>query len=259
MQTNWKPETENLGGDGYHTPVTHQSAFVLGMFAGPEDWEQMGRVVGKGYKGRVVVCGETGHTFRVHHLPVASDEPAFFGYPEDLWPELSRNLDRGQVDVQARLSVMHGNIFPNFTVLENFKTSTESKGSHTRYIRVTTQYPITPHRTEMLWWAFVPRGTSPDWQQQSQRAYLRTNGPAGMLQIDDNENFAGFRDAHAGNVLIDGEIVLDAGYQNVVASELEWPGTVYEADKTEQTMRAFWRRWRDCMRAGSPAPVGETA
>jgi len=106
------------------------------------------------------VCGDTGHTFRVHHLPVATDDAAFFGYPEHLWPELRRNLDAGQVDVQARLSVMHGNVFPNFTVLENFKTSTESKGSHTRYIRVTTQYPIAPGRTEMLWWVFVPNRTS---------------------------------------------------------------------------------------------------
>lgn len=259
MATNWKPETENLGGDGYHTPVTHRSAFVLGMFAGPDDWEQMGRVVAKAYKGRVVVCGDTGHTFRVHHLPVATDDPAFFGYPEHLWPELRRNLDAGQVDLQARLSVLHGNVFPNFTVLENFKTSTESKGSHTRYIRVTTQYPIAPGRTEMLWWVFVPNSTSAAWRQQSQRAYLRTNGPAGMLQIDDNENFAGLRDAHTGDNLIDEEIILNAGYQNAIADELGWAGTVYDADKTEQTMRAFWRTWREMMGAEATLPVGSMA
>jgi phenylpropionate dioxygenase-like ring-hydroxylating dioxygenase large terminal subunit len=245
--TNWKPETENLGGDGYHTPITHQSAFVLGMFAGPDDWQQMGRVVGKAYKGRVVVC-ENGHTFRVHHLPLAADEQAFYGFPEELWPEMRRNLDPAQIDVQARLSVMHGNIFPNLTFLENFKTSTEEKGSATRYIRLTTQYPVAPDRNEMLWWCLVPRGTDEEWRQESQRAYLRTNGPAGMLQVDDIENFASFADAHAGGAIADQEIVLNGGMQNAVADDLGWRGTVYDADKSEQTMRAFWRQWDRCMR-----------
>jgi hypothetical protein len=183
----------------------------------------------------------------VHQLPVATEEPAFFGYPEGLWPELRRNLSPEQVDVQARLSVMHGNVFPNFTVLENFKTSTEAKGSAVRYIRLTTQYPLGPHRNEMLWWCVVPKDADADWRQQSQRAYLRTNGPAGMLQVDDNENFASFSDSHTGPVLSEQEILFQGGFANTVADDLGWAGTVYDADKSEQTMRAFWRRWQEYM------------
>lgn len=246
IPTNWKLESENLGGDGYHTPVTHQSAFVLGMFATPDDWERMGTVVAKKFRGRVVDAGN-GHTFRVHHLPLAADPPGFFGYPEELWPQIERNLDPGQVDVQARLSIIHGNIFPNLTVMENFKTSTEAKGSATRYMRLTVQYPVAPDRAEMLWWNLVPREASPAWREQSHRAYLRTNGPTGMLQIDDNENFAGFADSHSGRVLLDGEVVLEGGAHNALDTAAGWRGTVYDADKTEQTMRAFWRRWRDYM------------
>jgi len=80
-----------------------------------------------------------------------------------------------------------------------------------------------------------------------------------MLQIDDNENFAGLRDAHTGDRLIDEEIILNAGYQNAVADELGWAGTVYDADKTEQTMRAFWRRWRKMMGAEATMPMGSVA
>lgn len=243
LETNWKLESENVGGDGYHTPITHQSAFVMGMFAGPEDWEQMGDVVAKKFRGRVVDAGN-GHTFRVHHLPLAPQPPRFHGYPEELWEQLTRNLTAGQVDVQSRLSIMHGNIFPNFTVMENFKTSTESKGSATRYIRLSVQYPVSAHRTEMLWWNLVPKASSPEWRQQSHRAYLRTNGPPGMLQIDDNENFAGFSDSHTGTVLLNQEVVLEGGLQNSLDTEADWPGIVYDADKTEQTMRAFWREWQ---------------
>ena len=250
--TNWKPETENLGGDGYHTPITHQSAFVLGMFAGKDDWERMGTVVGKSYKGRVVDCGH-GHTFRVHHLPVSTEEPSYFGYPESLWPQMTRNLDAGQRDVQDRLSVMHGNIFPNLTLLENFKTKTEGNGSAVRYLRLSTQYPVAPDRNEMLWWCLVPKGTSAAWRAESQRAYLRTNGPAGMLQVDDIENFASFTDAHAGGHVADERVTLTGGAQNAIADDLGWRGTVYDADKSEQTMRAFWREWDRCMSESDPA------
>lgn len=242
IDTNWKPETENLGGDGYHTPVTHQSAFVLGMFAGPDDWERMGTVVAKSYKGRVVDCGH-GHTFRVHQLPVATEEPAYFGYPPELWPELTRNLDAGQVDTKARLSVMHGNIFPNLTVIENFKTSTEKHGSATRYVRLTQQYPIAPDVSEMLWWGVVPTDADLEWRRQSQNAYLRTVGPAGLFQIDDNENYVSFARAHAGAHVAEEEIVLEGGLRNELATDVDWRGTVYDADKSEQTMRAFWREW----------------
>jgi nitrite reductase/ring-hydroxylating ferredoxin subunit len=258
VPTNWKLESENLGGDGYHTPVTHQSAFVLGMFASPDDWERMGTVVAKKFRGRVVDAGN-GHTFRVHHLPLSIDPPGFFGYPDELWPEIRRNLDPGQIDVQARLSIIHGNVFPNLTVMENFKTSTESKGSATRYIRLTMQYPLAPDRSEMLWWNLVPTRSSPAWREQSHRAYLRTNGPSGMLQVDDNENFAGFADSHSGRRLLDEDVVLDAGRHNEVDTEVAWRGTVYDADKTEQTMRAFWRRWRAYMNEAddrtAPAPA----
>ncbi len=256
MQTNWKLESENVSGDGYHTPITHQSAFVLGMFAGPDDWNRMGEVVAKKFRGRVVDAGH-GHTFRVHHLPLAPDPPGFYGYPEDLWPQIRQNLDAGQVDVQARLSILHGNIFPNFTVMENFKTSTEAKGSATRYIRLTVQYPIAANRAEMLWWNLVPKAAGADWRRQSHRAYLRTNGPPGMLQIDDNENFAGMADSHSGSVLLDEEVVLEAGLQDALDTDAQWPGIVYDADKTEQTMRAFWRQWQSYMDNGQPTqPVG---
>jgi hypothetical protein len=254
LPTNWKLETENVGGDGYHTPVTHQSAFVMGMFAGPADWAQMGEVVAKKFKGRVVDCGG-GHTFRVHQLPVAAEPPGFFGYPEEMWPQISRNLEPGQVDVQARLSILHGNIFPNLTVMENFKTSTEANGSHTRYVRLSTQLPLAHDRNEMLWWCLVPRGADPEWRTQSQRAFLRTNGPPGMLQIDDHENFSGFTDSHSGSLMMNEEVVLEAGLTNRIAEDVDWRGTVYDADKTEQTMRAFWRQWQTQLSIAPQIPV----
>ena len=107
----------------------------------------------------------------------------------------------------------------------------------------------------MVWWNLVPRSASPEWREQSQRAYLRTNGPTGMLQVDDNENFAGFANSHSGQVMQDGEIVLEAGMNDEIDTEVEWRGIVYDADKTEQSMRAFWRQWASFMDEERQAPV----
>jgi phenylpropionate dioxygenase-like ring-hydroxylating dioxygenase large terminal subunit len=254
-RANWKPESENIGGDGYHTPSTHQSAFVLRMFAGPDDWVRMGPVTSERYIGRVVDCGN-GHTFRVHHLPVTPEEPAFFGYPRAMWPEMAQRLDAGQVDVQNRLSILHGTIFPNLTVMENFKTSTERQGSACRYIRLTQEYPVAPDRNEMLWWGFVPKDAPPEWRTESQHANVRTVGPAGLFQIDDTENYVGMSDSHAGDVLPEREIVLEGGMRNELAQDVSWRGKVYAADKSEQTMRAFWRRWDEVV---ADADVDEPA
>ncbi|MGI9556540.1 MAG: aromatic ring-hydroxylating oxygenase subunit alpha [Solirubrobacterales bacterium] len=254
MRFNWKPESENLGGDGYHTPITHQSAFFLGFFAKEDDWEQLGEVVSKSYKGRVVAAGG-GHTFRVHHLPVATEKPAFFGYPDELWPQMTRNLDPGQVDVQARLSVLHGNVFPNLTVLNNFKIATDKEGSATRYIRLTQGYPIAPNVNEMLWWGFTPKGADSEWRGQTQRANLRTVGPAGLFQIDDDENYAGFRDAHSGAEIVGEDLTFEGGLDNELATDVDWRGTVYDADKSEHTMRSFWRTWSEYVEGGDREPT----
>ncbi len=37
IRANWKTEGENLSGDGYHTTITHASAFELGLFATEKD------------------------------------------------------------------------------------------------------------------------------------------------------------------------------------------------------------------------------
>jgi nitrite reductase/ring-hydroxylating ferredoxin subunit len=248
--TNWKPETENVGGDGYHTQITHQSGVKLGMFASKEMLEALGEVGSKPYVGRVVVC-ENGHTFRVHQMGITPPRPSFFGYPEEMWPEIERNLTSSQITAQSRLSIMHGNIFPNLTVMENFKTSTEKAGSACRFLRFTLQYPLAPDRNEMLWWGFVPRNSPPEWRSTSQNANLRTSAPAGMFQVDDIENYVSLTgSSHPGSVVIDEPISYEAGMHNEIDATVDWPGTVYAADKSEQTQRAFWRRWGELLGDG---------
>jgi hypothetical protein len=241
--TNWKPETENVGGDGYHTQITHRSGVELNMFASPEMLASLGTIGRKPYVGRVVTC-DNGHTFRVHQMGIQPPRPSFFGYPEDMWDEIEANLSPGQVDVQNRLSIIHGNVFPNLTVMENFKTSTEESGSACRFLRLTLQYPLAPDRNEMLWWSLVPRNSPEDWRRTSQNANLRTSGPAGLFQVDDIENYVSLSaNRIPGSHLIEEPVSLEAGVDNQLDTTVDWAGNVYAADKSEQTQRAFWRQW----------------
>ncbi|GAA4512102.1 SRPBCC family protein [Actinoallomurus oryzae] len=247
VRANWKPEGENLSGDGYHTFVTHQSAVELGLFASQDDLARMAAVAGPRFTGRTVHCGN-GHTMRIQRMPLTVDAPAYFGYPREMWDEFDRNLSEPQREAQSCLSVGHGSIFPNMSFLENFKTNVDKQGDHARYIRVTLRYPLGPAMTEQLWFLLQPRHADAGWLRLSRLAYLRTNGPAGMFEVDDTENFVGITEAAAGDVAADLPIVLDGGrHHPPTPQEAGWPGDVADGDRTEKTIRAFHGRWQELM------------
>jgi nitrite reductase/ring-hydroxylating ferredoxin subunit len=247
LPCNWKSETENLAGDGYHTLITHETAKRFGLFPSPEDVAEYSDGEQPGFRGRTVVCGN-GNSIRVQHLPITCERPKFLGYPESMWPEIERNLSPGQVDIESRASVIHGSVFPNLSFLENFKTGTDGPGSHCRYIRLTLKVPISEAETELWWWHLVPVGADEDWKEQSQRSYVRTNGAAGMFEIDDSENFVGMTEGNSGPRGLDASYQYVAGMHFPMDSTVEWPGAVQDSDRSEHTLRAYvleWQRWMD--------------
>lgn len=256
MRDNWKADTENLSGDGYHTPIAHETAFKLGLFARPDDLTAFGPVTAKRFPGRTVDAGN-GHTARVQHLPIEPDRPIFLGYPEEFWPQIERNLSPEQVNVQSRVSVMHGNVFPNLSFLENFKTGTDGTGSMCRYLHVKLKVPLAADVTEVWWWQLVPVDADDEWRGLSQRAYARTNGPGGMFEIDDGENFVSTADAHVGPMSRHGTYDLAGGAAHPSAGYLGWPGDVRDGDRTEHTIRAFLRRWHELMEPDARTDVAD--
>lgn len=247
VRANWKTEGENLSGDGYHTTITHASAFELGLFATRPDLVKLSDEVLPKFTGRTVDAGN-GHTMRIQRLPLVLDGTHYFGYPENMWPAIDANLSPAQRQVMSCLSVGHGSIFPNMSFIENFKTNVDGPDLHARYIRITIRYPIDATTSEQLWFYFAPKGVDPAWRQLSQRAYLRTNGPSGLFEIDDTENFVGISEASVGDVSRTLPITLEGGRHHKPApDELGWPGNVVDGDRTERTLRAFHGRWNELM------------
>lgn len=245
VKINWKTEGENLSGDGYHTMITHGSAVELGLFPTLKDVEKLAACTIRRFTGRTVDAGN-GHTMRIQHLPVDVPEPHYWGYPRRLWPMFNRNLSAGQQDVISRLSVGHGSVFPNMSFIENFKSNVDGPERHARYFRITVRNPISAGLSEQLWFFLAPKVADPAWLRLSRRAYLRTNGPAGLFEQDDTENYVGISEAANGDVTRTMAVPLIGGRNHPVApAELGWPGHVVDGDRTEHTIRAFHRRWHE--------------
>ena len=247
VRANWKTEGENLPGDGYHTLITHASALELGLFAGPADIAKLSDRVNPRFSGRTIDCGN-GHTVRVQRLPVEIEGNHYWGYPESMWPEFDRNLTSEQQQVMSCLSVNHGSVFPNMSFIENFKTNVDGPDLHARYFRITIRYPISATHSEQLWFLLQPKGADPEWKRLSSLAYLRTNGPSGMFELDDTENFVGISEASSGDMSRTLPVAYRGGLHHKLApEETGWPGRVVDGDRTEHTLRAFHRRWNELM------------
>lgn len=247
VRANWKTEGENLSGDGYHTAITHASAFELGLFATERDLVKLADEIAPRFTGRTV-CTPRGHTMRVQRLPLVLDGNHYFGYPADMWPQFDARLSPAQARLMSALSVGHGSIFPNMSFIENFKTNVDGPDLHARYVRITIRYPIDATTSEELWLYLCPRGADSDWARLSRLAYLRTNGPSGLFEVDDTENFVGISEASRGDVARGLPVVLDGGRHHApTPPEVGWPGDVVDGDRTERTIRCFHRHWDELM------------
>jgi phenylpropionate dioxygenase-like ring-hydroxylating dioxygenase large terminal subunit len=247
VRANWKTEGENLSGDGYHTTITHASAFELGLFATEKDLVKLSDEVRPKFTGRTV-CTPQGHTMRVQRLPLGLEGNHYFGYPREMWEGFDRRLSPEQQELMSALSVGHGSVFPNMSFIENFKTNVDGPDLHARYVRITVRYPIDATTSEELWFFLCPRGADPEWAHLSQLAYMRTNGPSGLFEVDDTENFVGISEAGRGDHARSLPIVLEGGRHHPPAdADLGWPGEVVDGDRTERTIRAFHRRWDELM------------
>lgn len=251
IKANWKTEGENLSGDGYHTMVTHATAVELGLFATPKDLEKLTDSVTPRFTGRTVDCGH-GHTIRIQRLPVQVDGNKYWGYPEAMWEQFDRNLSEEQQQVMSALSVCHGSVFPNMSFIENFKTNVDGPELHARYFRITIRYPISATHCEQLWFLLQPKNADSEWRHLSSLAYLRTNGPSGMFELDDTENFVGISEASVGEFARNQAITYLGGlHHEPTPADVGWPGNVVDGDRTERTLRAFHREWARMMGEGA--------
>jgi phenylpropionate dioxygenase-like ring-hydroxylating dioxygenase large terminal subunit len=180
IDCNWKFAVDNVW-DFYHPAITHASANMAGWSSN----NTRPRPRNLATDPILTILGEYGHVIAGTALTEEQFKPA---------PHLSDNSWRKREGVREQLtpagqrSFGHPHIFPNLWI-------------GPRWAQVGLRLPKGPDKTELWWFSFYY-----DWQEGQQRLEMvrrstRHNGPAGMFELDDGENWGESTRGMAGKVI----------------------------------------------------------
>jgi len=172
---NWKFAADNAW-DYYHGSITHGSAGMAGWFGraaqirrGPPP-----RVANRFAAPHRVLLGDYGHGLSG---PVITDEVIA---TEDDW--MLDQTWRASPTAKSGLGAVgrhaggHINVFPNLWVMQGHN-------------QVSLRLPKGPKTTEIWWFTFAYEGMEPEDRKRMVSRAVHHNGPAGMFEIDDGENW----------------------------------------------------------------------
>ena len=174
---NWKFAVDNAW-DFYHI-ITHFSAGMAGWRAGyvvkPGD-EDPGMNLGDiGQVGRMSVLGTYGHAIGGWMMNREQADDFNYGLVDQTWRDKSESQEL-LGDVGLHSAAAHPNIFPNLWIFNSFS-------------KISLRLPKGPHATEVWWFLFK----NPEATEERQRYLTRRgsvhDGPAGIFEQDDGENW----------------------------------------------------------------------
>lgn len=226
VRSAWKVPAENFATDAYHTAFAHGSIAKL-------------KLVGSfnfGSQGYHVTAG-AGHGLGLG----MSDEP--FSYPAEVREEYARHLTREQLQLMDYLKNLHGNVFPNLSVL--IPTAVEIDGRKAQTTTLRLWQPKGPHQIEVVSWCLVEKQAPEWWKALARQSYVETFGSSGMFEQDDTELWETMTRNFAGVLARNGDTVLDysMGLGRQPIAGFPGPGEVYDHKFNEANARAFYRQW----------------
>jgi phenylpropionate dioxygenase-like ring-hydroxylating dioxygenase large terminal subunit len=251
---NWKTGVENWTGDGYHNAVTHKTVFDIGVVAPAPLIEQAaeagaGEPVWRDAGEPYLTCQfatENGHGGKTMHLAADYPEPTFFGYEKHLWPEFVERLTPEQADFASRSLQVLATAFPNFSFAQLCYSYVGDGLPPTTMTHIRAWVPISATQTEAYQWVVVPKNASDDWKRRSQRAYTRTLGVGGLLEIDDLQNWTGMTQSNRGAEGLSSNHDYTALYE-APANDTKWPGDVYPGNLHDVVFRSVFKEWAERM------------
>jgi phenylpropionate dioxygenase-like ring-hydroxylating dioxygenase large terminal subunit len=236
LAVNWKFAVDNIW-DWYHVAVTHASAMTV----------RRGRPTpfGRGAP-ELLVMGEYGHAFGGMRATGSDGQTALEGGYISVMPEARQRLG----SIGKNMGGYQG-IFPNLWFQQN-----------TVILRV----PTGPTTTEMWRWGFVATRLPPDERGQAVAHLSRSQGPAGMMEQDDAENWMQSTTASMGVVSKRYPLhyAMGLGHGEVIEEESQ-PPRLEPATQSEHSQRWHYRNWAAWMSAESwdelkenhpPVPTG---
>ena len=252
---NWKLQTENFVGDGYHVETTHKAAIEAGLFGDvipgsgierPEDIESVGHQINT----------DEGHGLRVVHLrdsqgnALPSKGRRYIGFPPESFESITDRLSPEQLAFHEGFAGMHGAIFPNAAFL--FVSHSEAVGEPgeplTAYLCWRVHNPVGPRETEVTYWTLVPRELPEDWKRRSYGYQARTQSAGGIyFEADDFENFDRIDQMCLGPNAKNLEFDYSLGLGRATPTQYVGPGNAETILMSETNQRNFYARWSALM------------
>jgi nitrite reductase/ring-hydroxylating ferredoxin subunit len=238
VEMNWKLGADNFCGDGYHVAMTHRHALELGLFGG-------GTMLGH------TIHTDQGHGIRFQNFPPEAPLPHHLALPPEVLASMERALTPQQRAAIDSITVMHGNLFPNFSFVDGlFTTTGDPDLPSISFLNIRQWQPIGPHTTELWSWVLVARESPQWWRDASRITFMRTHGVSGTFDQDDVEIWSNITDANRGPIAQRQTFNYQLGLQAELDPEWEGPGVSFKADYNEANQRAFYRQWRRTMESG---------
>jgi 3-phenylpropionate/trans-cinnamate dioxygenase alpha subunit len=216
INANWKLAAEQFAGDTYHASTSHASSLLLfgPPFAGKDG-------------GHVALPEGHGQSFLFKRLTRFSDDPLGAYNAQKIALARERVGDRAE-------------FVANFTAFPSFSGLPGSAN-----IRV--WHPKGPNRFEIWSFTVVDKNAPPEAKRAQQVSSSFTEGPAGVVETDDGENWG-----LIGAILEQGHQARKMmwNYQmgkGRTRKHEEFPGAYGDSFFGETGQRAFYQRWLDFM------------
>jgi phenylpropionate dioxygenase-like ring-hydroxylating dioxygenase large terminal subunit len=237
IDCNWKFAADNVW-DYYHGALTHASAGMAGWrFATGEAGIPQTRSIRPTSAPNRVLFGEYGHA-------VGGPQVTDFAMTDTTINKASDQTWRNRPDALAALGPVgqraggHLGLFPNFWLMNNQS-------------QVALRLPKGPRKTEIWWFTTEEQGLDDEQKRIVTRRATRHNGPAGLTEIDDGENWsqstAGTRGAVSRNYPF--HYGMNVGRSEMVQEP--GPPHVDTAGFSEHAQLWYYRNWSEWMAAES--------
>jgi phenylpropionate dioxygenase-like ring-hydroxylating dioxygenase large terminal subunit len=243
-KANWKATAENFAADPYHVQTTHRSTVEMGI--SPED------PLFAGYGHQVVL--DNGHGINVITSKTGKARIPFQSTPESMWPMFERNLTAEQLDIQSRVTVFVGGMFPNLSFVSPIHGT---EGHLHNYLNFRMWRPIGPEKVEVWCWFMIDKSAPEEYKEAAYRGYLGSFGPSGTLEVDDTENWARIVEVSKGLMARDKELNYNnisnylMGFQRVEQDlNFPGPGTAYPTTYLDAIARSMHEQWFNLISEG---------
>ena len=235
INANWKFGVENFIGDAYHALWNHDSglkAMNNGEGFGPAVTENSfhASVNGHGWE-----FGTDGYAD-----VVINGSEKWLNYVRDIIkPKIKDKYGELRSNIFGSLASV--SIFPNISFLPGIQT-----------FRV--WLPRGPKKLELRIFTIVNKNMPEDIKQEINNGCMMTFNPAGVLEMDDGENWEGNTAVNKGYITRQEKLHYGCGITRQIDHE-ELPGIIYKGQFNDANQRHFYTRWADLMNAESWSDV----